>query len=58
MAPNSKSGGKKPSVTASTSSQKAKHAISFAPRTLTPSECEFLRRDLKNTVAEARLVKT
>ena len=54
---NSKTGGKKPLGMALTGSPKAKPAISFEPRTLTPSERDFLRRDLRNTIAEARAVK-
>ena len=38
-------------------SQKVKPEISFVPRILTPSERNFLRQDLKNTIAEARTVK-
>jgi hypothetical protein len=52
-----KTGGKKPLATPSTGSQKVKPAISFVPRMLTPSEQEFLRQDLKNTLAEARAIK-
>ena len=57
MAVNSKIGGNKSSATALIVSRKTKGAISFVPRMLTPSEREFLRRDLKNTIEEAKAVK-
>jgi len=53
----SKSGGGKSLTMALSASPKAKRDISFEPRMLTPSEREFLRRDLKNTIAEARATK-
>ncbi len=54
---NSKLGGSKPLATTSTGSRKVKPGISCVPRILTPSERDFLRLDLKKTIAEARAVK-
>lgn len=53
----SKAGGTKDSVTLSTVSQKAKRDISFVQRMLTPSEQEFLRQDLRETIEIAKKVK-
>lgn len=53
----SKTGGTKSSATALPVSRKAKHDISFVPRMLTPSEQDFLRQDLRETIEIARKVK-
>lgn len=57
MEDKSKIGGPEHSATTSSASPKAKDAISFVPRMLTPSERAFLRRDLKSTIEIARKVK-
>jgi hypothetical protein len=53
----SKTGGTKDSATIFEVSRKAKQDISFVPRMLTPSEQDFLRQDLRETIEIAKKVK-
>jgi hypothetical protein len=57
MEKNLKAGAAKASATALTNSPKAKPATFFAPRMLTPSEIEWLKRDLKQSLEIARAIK-
>ena len=53
----SKNGGEKIPATDSNASPKARPDISFEPRMLTPSEQNFLRQDLRDTIEAAKKVK-
>lgn len=57
MGKNSKTGGLKPSATISPKAPKVKPDIFFEPRMLTPSEQNFLRQDLRQTVEAAKRTK-
>ena len=57
MAQNSKTGGKPGSVTPSTALLNQKLATSNAPRMLTPSEIELLRRSKQEIAVRVRMCR-